>query len=470
MNSDKSREEFLNEMLEFSQLGYNVNKNFVYGNLVRQGVTQHRKISDHFKYFTNRFSSAKNIKVFVSDNWKYFCQFKNEKIDALSGYEKIKIYIPMNYDCIKLAADKVFSYLSIENIPHISKIGSDERIDDIVIRTDSMDTALEINKIVSSSKLKNGLLPRNPFAFTDGILSYAWDGALSYNMVVSKLIANFININKHTKESVTSLEFSNYVKKLYEDTFVRGLGISSFVSLMEIDDNQEQYEIENELVNYAGVMKILISSMKSSSKMSDFYENYKEIISDNFYNQISSVICQKNQNNQYAVPMVGDNQIDSSIKQLWKETYAFMVNKYGAENANCYINRFINTGDYRSFTRDGNIRYKMCDNGITPHLVKILMYEEKIDTLKNASIDTINKYDYTQLYVALKNLTVGSYRYFTNACGNRDKLKNTVFPYEVEKIIKQYLASIGYYVEDINDIYEVFCNEIASERTISMKR
>jgi len=462
-------EEFLNTMLKLSQNGVDINDKLVYANLVRIGVSRPGKISEHFEYFKNRFVKVPNINVFVADYWDYFCQFRNEKSNSLSAYNKIKIYIPTSYNTIRDMVSKVFTYLAIENIPHVSKVCSDVRIDDIVIRTDDLKTASEIRNIIcNDSDLRNGLMDCNSFAFSDGVLSYAWDGALSYNSVISKIIANYINESKHIKEKVSYDDFVSYVTKFYSNNFIKGQDISNFLDVMGVTCEDE--DKDNVIVNYAGVIKIFLASLKSNASIKDFYDNYKVVISDEYYNQISSLINGKKVANEYAVPSLEENMVSEDVRSLWRKNYASLIRKYGLEKALDQIYGFINTGNYRYITRDDGVRQSMMENGMNPRLVSRMIKLEKIEALNNAAYATYEKYDYSQLYVALNNLKLGKYRYFTNDYGSRDMLQNTVLPMDVDGVICDYLLSQGYVIENIQDIYMTYADIIASKAVKKRQR
>lgn len=79
-----------------------------------------------------------------------------------------------------------------------------------------------------------------------------------------------------------------------------------------------------------------------------------------------------------------------------------MIEKYhGLENALNYIQKFLETGDYSSFTRDYGISVSMIEKKITPQVLAKIIEIKKMNALKNASLDTLKKYDYSQLYIAL---------------------------------------------------------------------
>lgn len=87
-----------------------------------------------FDRWCNRFKNRSNIKVFVDDNWKYFCQFTNDDITINGTLDYIKLYIPLDLNHIEEGANRIFDFLERNNIKHHSKIATHVRVDDVVVR------------------------------------------------------------------------------------------------------------------------------------------------------------------------------------------------------------------------------------------------------------------------------------------------------------------------------------------------
>ena len=95
--------EYINGFLNYLTSIYNYNKtnnpdfvmepNMVYTLLITYGIVGAKEsIEPLFNIWIDRFKERPGIKVFRTDNWKYFCQFTNfnEKVT-----NAIKLYIPL---------------------------------------------------------------------------------------------------------------------------------------------------------------------------------------------------------------------------------------------------------------------------------------------------------------------------------------------------------------------------------------
>lgn len=78
--------------------------------------------------------------------------------------------------------------------------------------------------------LKRGLLNPNPFVFIDDI-GYTWDGCLSYNLIASEWISNYINDGGLPSYN----GFYNYVRQRYEEVFMKGNDIKDFAKKKSSD-------------------------------------------------------------------------------------------------------------------------------------------------------------------------------------------------------------------------------------------
>ena len=156
-----------------------------------------KKNNKLFNRWIDKFKKNPNIRVFCSPYWEYFCQFINGRVDSSRC---IKMYIPVDNKHIEESANRIFSFLAKNNISHLSKIGSEIRFDDIVIRLNTKADALKLQKFIDNDKyIQEGLFKGNPFAFSNNGINYAYDGHTSFNMCLSHLISIYVNSRVRSK-------------------------------------------------------------------------------------------------------------------------------------------------------------------------------------------------------------------------------------------------------------------------------
>jgi len=87
-----------------------LNHNIVYNYLINFGVPVESKkrgnVSDFFGSWIARFRDKENTEVFISPNWKYFCQFRNGDIN----YDCVKMYIPLDYEHMYEGVNLIFDF------------------------------------------------------------------------------------------------------------------------------------------------------------------------------------------------------------------------------------------------------------------------------------------------------------------------------------------------------------------------
>lgn len=461
MDDIREIEQFLIKIKESSKAGLIISPNMVYSNLKYLGrrVVNDSRISDNFSDWINYFRNVNNINVFVQDNWRYFCQFVNDDYKAITPHNMIKMYIPVDDNHINEAAKRIFDFISKNKMIHHSKIGSEVRFDDIVIRIDSEENAKKIEEFVMNDPyIKEGLMKANPFAFNNGYISYAWDGELSFNYTIAAYISNYINEKKKENklDDVSYKDFVAYVGKIYQAVFKEGKYKDDYINAMEVDDISQ-------LENYKKVTELLLQSIMPDKKDKDFYSVYNKIVFDKEEkdNDVKVFISEKQQ-------------------ARWNQIYDYLVHKYGCYEADVRIFKFLETNNYNYFTRDNDIRGYLINNRITKEMIQemYLANDKRKDNRKilvDASCDTYQKYGYRQICVALGNASIGNYKYFTNDNGNRDRMKESIKQDEIYGLIISYYLEKGYDIKDIplddmNKLYSEYINLIENSNKNKYQR
>ena len=95
----------------------------------------------------------------------------------------------------------------------------------------------------------------------------------------------------------------------------------------------------------------------------------------------------------------------------------------------------------------------LIENGITPLVIRKLVYEEMKNALINASIKTMLKYDVVQLGRALFGIKNNDYSSFTNENNVRNNLRLMVSNDEIDDLLKIFVDNES---NSIDDNYWIF--------------
>ena len=416
------------------------------------------KINDLFPSFIEYFKNKKNIKVFNSPFWRYFCQFNNiipgKNIEL---FNPIKMYLSVDRDNIKKVAIKIFDFLEQNNIYHESKIGSEVRSDDIVIRVFSKkDENLIRNFIKNDKEISHCLMKQIPFCFEQDGIGYALDGDLSYNVTISKYIKEYIKKCIFNHQEVSLNDFYRFVEDIYNITFVDKKNIHNFKRDYIDRDDLRCYSEESLLNNYEEITKLILLAIKEDKF--DFYLDFVDICNDK---------TRVAENTKKYVKKDEDSK-DLSIKLIYfnkaiLETYK----KYDIKQV-LFAIRKAYIGDFSAFTNNNNARTILINNLKSSDVMKIIrIYSngdiekyvnnclniiqtneisdetEKNDLiqkaiyLNKAIITTYEKYNLEQVLVAVKSAFYNNdFGYFTNTYNARDILKENLTSDDVRLIIQ----------------------------------
>lgn len=428
--------EFLRLIKEIKDNGVLIDSNLVYSNLINIDLKK-ESINKYFAYWKEKFSKNKNIHVY---NDAYYCHFDSPTIKN-NAYNLIKIYIPMDKDHMYNGINSLFEYMIESGITYHAKIASDTRIDDVVLKVDSIASAEKIrNHINHNDNIKNGLIGANPFTVSDNNISYTWEGKLSYNLVICDWISKYIN---DAKDLVSREDLLKYICDKYNEIFIEGNNINKFSSEIKNIDGEEG------LLNYQRITEILIMTLNDMS-LKDFYVMHQSIINKEKSNSALLNIrklLEKDKDNNI--------EVNNEDKEVFDYAFIQMCKNEDLESTVKRFKNFINTGSYLQFTKKNNIRQLMIEN-MTREKVKELMLQEQKQILTNASLETMNKYDSIQLSKALFSLKYGNYSGFTNENNYRNYLKAFIDTNEVDSIVHKIISDEGYDNINSDDEYWLY--------------
>lgn len=241
---------FLKYLAELSENGIDVDSDVVYNTMESYGVRSSDNVDgiltnikpELFPKWKENFLNDPDIHVFVAPNWRYFCQFiSNERIP---GDEYIKMYIPIDGEHIYKGAIDLFNYVESLGVRHESKISSEIRSDDIIIRLDgeNMDSAKKIINYVNSNEyIREGLTRVNPFVPVVNGIGIMKESGISYNNTMAKLIAYHIKEMQKQQKDVSIYSFQEWLNSIQSDYRKSPINVDDFREVKSIFD-QSIYE------------------------------------------------------------------------------------------------------------------------------------------------------------------------------------------------------------------------------------
>lgn len=427
---------FLSFIAEISKNEIVIDENIVYSNLITFNLTT-TDISHYLDLIINDINKINSVKIIKNSNY-----IKIESYKFKCTKNDIKLYIPINKDYIYKGVVELINYLKNNNIVFSLKVLNSIRNDNAVLILNNLLDAEKIRKYVSSNQfLIKNLINTNPFMFKENI-SFSFDGVLVYNKVLSNLISEYINnsINLNRLDLISRVDFYSYLVNKYN---------SLYSNINNIICENKFVSIPIEVLNYKYILNYIISILDNRVSLKDFADKLKmfDLDSKDEINKIKEII--KN------------DKTDITITSLQKETFDYVYLTYSKNNSENAINifkRFNKIYDYRVFTRENNIRNMIIDSGLTPLVIKKLLFEEMKNALINASIETMLKYDVIQLGKALFGIKNNDYSAFTNHNNARNNLRVMVTKDEIDELLSNVL------LKDIkDDNYWIFIELVNKE-------
>ena len=457
------------------ELNQDLSKDTVYYHLTRGQVLpkdRNFKVSSLFSKFIDDFKNKKNIQVFVSPDWQYFCQFKNVKpVHKKELINPIKMYLSVNSENIYKVTSILFNYLEKNNIYHESKIGSAIRNDCIVIRLYSKEDEKNLSEFIKSNDfIQKNLLPQIPFCFQKDGIGYAIDGDLSYNVTVSKFIYRYINDCRHNNEKVSLNGLLNYITNIYNIVFVKKEGIDVFLNNYASHDERNGINVNSLLNNYREITLLVINSIISNNYKT--FLDFVDLFNDNELVKQNINYFSRNDN--------------LNKKRLFLDKAIILTyKKYDYGQVIFALKNALESGRFDSFTNEENSRNLLIENltvydvkniiqtysngNYTSYIEDLIKSQEKdnitnmqIEILNNAIRKTYYKYGFKQVLSAISNAVYeGDMGYFTNDSGARESLINNLSVYDIKKIVNYYVnGDINKYLTDILGITDELDNGI----------
>lgn len=396
-----------------------------------------KNVSNMFNKWINRNNVNERLRTFIDKRFPYFCQFVNRGAKPINK-DAIKLYIPLDEEHLYEGVNRLFTFITNMGIEHNSKVGSEIRNDNVVIRVSNIkDAETIINYVKNDKYINEGLLNVNPFTINLNGVGIAMDGMRSYNIELSKSIANFTKI----------LSEKDRLEDLNVDTFNEYLN--------SVKSNDRDLNMINDI-------------QKRVTAGQSFDMNYVKDIFSKYDRNVNNI-----------------NKEDI-LKEAIKETY----NKYQSiDHVIHAIARFRYNGDACGFTRSNGARARLeiglsledvnnilnnypyyGDNKIEAYINNCIgltnMKDDRYEYLVNAYKDTYNKYGDRQADLALRKYILNKeVKYITNINGARTNLEMYLKDSDIMQILKSGMNIDSYC--SLEDICESFIEEM---RQLNMSR
>lgn len=357
----------------------------------------------------NKFRNNKSVNTFSSkDGYFWVVENRGNKSDQeyLSDmYNSIKIYVSVDLDNIYKVAESLFNFMINEGIIMQCKISKGMRNDALVCRVSGKEAVIKVRDYLNGLNYQSKFKP-NPFALSCGKASFAMDGKLSYNSVLSKLMAHYFEGRKSSKQlnNVNSNDFNTFIK-MQIDMF-NGDHKKSFMDLYGINDSDK-------MKDFLMICNIISKNIEDLLSLDELFK----------YNEVKDIDA-KDQNQSYSIQ--DEDKILYVINAL--------TNYYSVDDVHRIIMNYIKTANIKAFTRKEDIRQIIHDN-FTPEDVKNIISSLGWKALIQASKVTYDKYGEEQLFAAIKSLfNEGEMKYFTNDYSSRSRL-GLIIPPELLKTV-----------------------------------
>jgi len=409
----------------------------------------------------NRFKTFSNGYFWVIENHGNIDDFEDYKNTI---YNSVKMYISVDEDNIEYVASNIFNFMIQNNIVNQSKISKNTRSDALVLRVATIEDAKKISDFVNNQLKYNSRNKTNPFLYTEGKVSFAMDGKVSFNQTISEIIEYYLNIRKNDN-TLDLVNFNDFIYFLnYEYREMIGLTEEAFNQLFNriqfgFDVNKSDYK----LMAYVNLCNNLNGQINSL----DYFKSLQNVNFLNKYNKSmgnSEIMSNKLDNNQ-----IEGTYSNISNEQIYNNILSLLMNLKSRNEINSIFTNYVTTGNLAFFTRQDGIRKLVSENFNVQSFfdtMNIVGWKNLINAFKK----TYEKYGYNHIIVAIEKLMYeDSFSSFTNDGGVRIMLTNSIpLPYLKELIYKKVIENGKSY--SIDNIIECLFNEMnkINEKEVSI--
>lgn len=230
---------------------------------------------------TNISSFDEKLPYFRSFFHTGLAEYKEE----FKGKFPIKLYIPIGKnDSLNFIMNLIY-FIENSNIWHQSKLASDIRTDDMVVRVYTEEDARKIIDFVNANAGET-LLETNPFLERDGKVGLAVDGSQSFNRSTSYLVADYIEeCNNNGKAEECGLEgFRKYLQERYNKIYEQCEDVGSILKFFHKNSDNKQ------ILDMKVIMEALLLTTDKEKNADDFFEYWNSIYGIENDEQVKRVI------------------------------------------------------------------------------------------------------------------------------------------------------------------------------------
>lgn len=478
------------KQIQLLSLNNNITERQVYVQLINHGIPEQERrfnLTNVFRELQSLNLYNEKMDVFVDAKWKYFCQFVSKKIRYKYYQNPIKIYVPLKYENMEKSVQRIFSFINKNNIEHCSKLASEVRVDDLVIRVYNKEDADKIiNYINSDEEITNNMYKTNPFTIESGRVGLTMDRILSYNDTLAKYINNYI---KEMNKKNIFASYDGFKYYISEQLYVlkNKEELSCFIKMA---NRKNIKRLPQYLQTLEEITNIIIKVLDCESK--ELLYKYFEKINDEEYN-----INKYKEYSKY-------NYVDfmNTNNTLLKNVVNAIAMKYGYNTAKIALETYKTTKDENYITRINNARNMVTSSDTFLTYINMINLEEEIAKIipqkkmqqakssKETILEEICKATYLscqtverdycgkiQVARSLIRMQSNDYNCITRTNNARTMAKEHIKPNEVKEIIIKSLEENGYIIEDETDLYKLYathieylCNDKIKEAGYNVKK
>lgn len=448
MNRKQNMENFFNYFVKLFKQNPDIpfDQGTFYNYFVNYGVPENEKgrsIKHCFNNWINHFNKN-NLQVFHSPYQRRFLQFHNNRGASM---DHVKIYLTFGPNDIEECVKIIFDFIDKNNFPTTSKVSDIVRSDAVVLRMSNIEDAKKVIEFVNTNQtLVSKARKVNPFLMNAGIAGVANDRKLSYNSVLTSLIADYFKkCTNYDKANFN--DFKIFVGQYYNDIFVNASSLENFVSKSDFQSDLPRFSSVGDcLNNYEQVFRGIMINLEENMNLNDYFNHIsscqnerKYIEKRNYYDELYNVVRNER--------IEQENQNKSiNKKQLFDEYLTYAGQKYGVTNVMQYIESYIN-GNQCAISRYNNFRdlfienitpediYHITNNNIYNYVDTYLGVTQPRDRLyelyTEAIYKTYEKYGYKQAFYAVFNSFNGNYAAITN--GNKN-YRSELEKYDINEV------------------------------------
>ncbi len=261
---------------------------------------ENKSLKEYRKEIEEKLSSKANISYWGGPTKDYFMNFRSNNCSGTS-YDQVKLYIPLNGENVVTIVTKIFDFIYDNNIEHLSKISSNTRVDDFVIRVSNIDDAKKIIDFINNDdEICAGLFKYTiPFDVKCGRVSLGYDAFKSFHCDVADYIDAYRK-RAYEKEEHLSLEgFKSYMNNLYKtkykpadskyDDHLSGIeskfDFTTIYSAKHFKGNFHTYQL-----NTLNIMKLIMNNLEGNNTFEDYIDYYNMLKSDSYKNEANKLI------------------------------------------------------------------------------------------------------------------------------------------------------------------------------------